>query len=76
MSLPHTLYESNLAHGEMRRERSLQMHEHLQHLPQGESLLQRLVRRLRTPTSGAIEASPRPSLPKNIDTRRPAAFSK
>jgi len=76
MSLPHTHYESNLVHGEMRRERSMQAYENLRHLPQGESLLQRLVRRLRRATSGAIEARPQPSVPGNMNRNWPPAFSK
>lgn len=76
MSMPHTIYESKLVHNDMRQERSLQMYENLRHLPQGESLLQRLVRRLRAKTSSAIEARPRPSIPENMNRKRPPAFSK
>ncbi len=67
MSLPHTHYESNLVHGEMRRERSMQAYENLR---------QRLVRRLRRATSGAIEARPQPSVPGNMNRNWPPAFSK
>lgn len=74
--LPNTIYESKLVHNEMRRERSLAIHDNLMHLPEGESLLKRLTRRLQAMTSQAIEAAPRSPVSENIDTNRPPAFSK
>lgn len=76
MSMPNTIYESKLAHNEMRHERSMAIHNHLMHLPQGDSVIKRLVRWLREATSRAIETAPRPSVAENFETKRPAAFSK
>lgn len=76
MSMPNTIYESKLAHNQMRHDRSMAMHAHLMHLPQGDSLLKRLLSRLRAATSRAIETAPRPSVTETFDTKRPAAFSK
>ena len=74
--LPNTIYESKLVHNEMRRERSLAMHDNLMHLPDGESLLKRIMRQVRAMTSRAIEVTPRPAVSENIDSNRPPAFSK
>jgi hypothetical protein len=74
--LPDTIYQSKLVHNEMRRERSMAMHDNLVHLPTGDSVLKRLVRRLRAMTSRAIEVTPRGSIPESMDGNRPPAFSK
>ena len=74
--LPDTIYQSKLVHNEMRRERSLVIHDNLMHLPAEESLLKRLVRRLGAMTSRMIAATPRPSMVENVDGNRPPAFSK
>jgi hypothetical protein len=74
--LPDTIYQSKLVHNEMRRERSLAIHDNLMHLPAGESVLERLLRRLRALTLRTSEARPRASIAESIDANRPPAFSK
>ena len=74
--LPDTIYQSKLVHNEMRRERSMAMHDNLMHLPPSESLIKRLLGRLGSLASRAIEAAPRPALAKKADGERPPVFSK
>jgi hypothetical protein len=73
--LPDTIYQSKLVHNEMRRERSLAIHDNLMHLPKGESVLNRLLRRLRAVNFRKEERMPRTSLPEGMEANRPA-FSK
>lgn len=75
MSIHNTIFEARLVQCEDRRERSLAAHEHLMHLPVGESLLKRIFNRVRAATAGASSTK---SLPKAADTgsvQRPPAFS-
>ena len=76
MTMPYSFIEAQQARGEEMRVKSLAMHDILRDLPQGESSLERLMRHLRSMTSRAIEAAPRPAGPEKLDTDYPAAFSK
>ena len=74
--LPETIYESKLVHNEMRRERSMAIHDHLMHLPAGESVLQRLLCRLRGMNFRSVEATPSASRADTLNANHPPAFSK
>jgi hypothetical protein len=76
MTIPYSFIEAQQARGEELRDKSLAAHEVLMHLPQQESQLKRIFRRLQSMTSRLIEAAPQPEVPEELDTDYPPAFSK
>jgi hypothetical protein len=75
MSLPYTIYEAKLVQCDDRRERSLAAHSQLMHLPQVDSLLKRLMERLRAATYSAFETRERPPAAGTGRAKHPPALS-
>ena len=75
MSLPYTIYEAKLVQCDDRRERSLAAHSQLMHLPQVDSLLKRLMNRLRAETASAFETRQMASVAGNGRAKHPPALS-
>jgi len=75
MSLPHTIYEAKLVQCDDRRERSLAAHNNLMHLPQVDSLLKRLMNRLRAETASAFETRQMAPVAGNGRAKHPPALS-
>ncbi len=75
MSMPYTIYEAKLVQCDDRRERSLAAHNHLMHLPRVDSLLKRLMNRLRAATSSAYDTGQRTAVPASGSAKHPPALS-
>ena len=75
MSMPYTIFEARLDQCEEMRERSLAAHSQLMHLPQVDSLLKRLMNRLRAETASAFETRQMASDAGNGRAKHPPALS-
>ena len=75
MSMPYTIFEARLDQCEEMRERSLAVHSQLMHLPQVDSLLKRLMNRLRAETASAFETRQKASVAGTGRAKHPPALS-
>jgi hypothetical protein len=76
MTIPYSFIEAQQARCVELREKSLARHDILMHLPQQESQLKRIVRRISSMTGRAVGLAPRPSPSEKMDAGYPPAFSK